>query len=387
MRIAFLAWETLHSIRVGGMSAHATEVATALARLGHGVHVFTRRGSVDQLLREEIDHVTYHRCDVRSGQSFLEEIESLNAAYIARVHQVAHDEGRFDVVHGHDWLAVRALCTLRRARSTRGVLTLHSTEYGRSGNRIIDGESAAIRSIEALGLRIADGVIAVSSALKEEILSQYDVDGDKIDVVYNGINLAQSYAKMETNDVRRELGIASDAPLILFVGRMVYQKGPDLLLEAAPSILSRFPSACIIYAGEGNLLSGVMSQARGMGLEHAVRFLGNVDRERLSTLYHASRLVCLPSRNEPFGLVVLEAWRAGKPVVATDVGGPGEIIWHGVTGSKIPPQPAAIAAAINDLLGDELRATWIGRNGRIAVEEAFSWDHAAQRVMAAYESL
>lgn len=387
MRIAFLAWETLHSIRVGGMSTHVSEVAAALARSGHGVHVFTRRGAVGQLIREEIDHVTYHRCDVPGGRPLLEEIESLNATYVARVNQVEHDEGRFDVVHAHDWLAVRALSTLRRARSTRGMLTLHSTEYGRSGNRIVEGQSAAIRSIEALGLRVADGVIAVSSALKEEIQSQYGIDGDKIDVVYNGINLAHAYLRTETNEVRREFGIGPDAPLILFVGRMVYQKGPDLLLEAVPSILRRFPSACIIFAGDGNMLPGVMSQAHGMGLDHAVRFPGNVESERLSTLYHTSQLVCLPSRNEPFGLVVLEAWCAGKPVVATDLGGPGEIIWHGVTGSKIPPQPAAIAAAINDLLGDTLRATWIGRNGRIAVEEAFSWDHAAQRVMAAYESL
>lgn len=387
MRIAFLAWETLHSIRVGGMGAHVSEVAAALARSGHGVHVFTRRRTAGQLVREKIDHVTYHRCEVPGGQSFLDEIGSLNAAYVARVHQVVHDEGRFDVVHGHDWLAVRALSTLRRTRSTRGVLTLHSTEYGRCGNRIVDGQSASIRSIEAWGLRVADGVIAVSNALKEEIQSQYGIDCDKIDVVYNGINLAQGDVGMETNEVRRELGIAPDAPLILFAGRMVYQKGPDLLLEAAPSILSRVPSACIIFAGGGNMLSDLMSQAHGMGFDHAVRFLGDVESERLRTLYRASQLVCLPSRNEPFGLVVLEAWRAGKPVVATDLGGPGEIIWHGVTGSKIPPQPAAIAAAINDLLSDELRATWIGRNGRIAVEEAFSWDHAAHRMMAAYESL
>jgi glycosyltransferase involved in cell wall biosynthesis len=217
--------------------------------------------------------------------------------------------------------------------------------------------------------------------------SLYSVAGDKIDVVYNGIDLTQSAGDRDGRSLRGELGISHDAPLVLFVGRMVYQKGPDLLLWAVPKVLQRFPTIRFVFAGEGDMRSTVAAQAQGMGLSHIVSFLGDVAPGRIHTLYDTSNVVCVPSRNEPFGLVVLEAWRASKPVVTTDQGGPGEIVWHGVTGNKVPAEPDALANAIGDILADEARAQWMGRNGRIAVEESFSWDFAAEEVLATYHSV
>lgn len=386
MRIALLTWESLHSIRVGGLAAHVSELARALTRKGNRVHVFTRRGHAAQRADEEIDGVIYHRCTHSLNNDFLQEIKNLNESLVTRFRDVERQEGAFDVIHAHDWMVTAALNALQHACAGIGILTVHSTEYGRCGNQLHDGRSAMIRAIEAAGIRNAARVIAVSKSLKSEVQNLYSINADKIDVVYNGIELNIPSADEDKPNVRNELNLPPDAPLVLFVGRMVFQKGPDLLLWAAPTVLRRFPAVQFVFAGEGEMRGAVEAQAQSMGLSHSVHFLGDVPPERTRALYKTSNVVCVPSRNEPFGLVVLEAWRAHKPVVTTDQGGPGEIVWHGVTGSKVPTEPDAIANAIIEILADEARGQWMGQNGRIALEEAFSWDFAAEEVLATYHS-
>lgn len=387
MRIALLTWESLHSVRVGGMAAHVSELARALTLKGNHVHVFTRLGHAGQLTHEEIDGVIYHRCAHVLNSDFLREIENLNESLITRFRNVERYEGAFDVIHAHDWLVSAALDVLQKSGPAIGILTIHSTEYGRCGNHLFDGRSSHIRAIEAAGIRNAGRVIAVSKSLKNEMQTLYNVTSDKIDVVYNGIKLANPHVEDNGLSLRSELAIPFDAPLVLFVGRMVYQKGPDLLLWAVPKVLKRFPSVRFVFAGEGEMRDTIAAQTQGMGLSHSVSILGDVVPERIHTLYNTSNVVCVPSRNEPFGLVVLEAWRAGKPVVTTDQGGPGEIVWNGVTGCKVPAEPDAIASAIGEMLADDARAQWMGRNGRVAVEESFSWDFAAEEVLATYHSV
>ena len=107
---------------------------------------------------------------------------------------------------------------------------------------------------------------------------------------------------------------------------------------------------------------------------------------RLADLYKATDCVCVPSRNEPFGIVILEAWSAGKPVVASSNGGPAEIIWHDVNGFKIYPNPDSVAWGIGSLFADFEHGRWMGRNGRIAVETAFNWDVIADQVLNVYTS-
>ena len=172
--------------------------------------------------------------------------------------------------------------------------------------------------------------------------------------------------------------------MVLFVGRIVYQKGPDLLIEAIPHILKYYNNAKFVFVGDGEMRWGVEDRAKEIGVHHATRFIGFSNGWKLSDLYKASDVVCMPSRNEPFGIVLLEAWSAGKPVVATSNGGPGEIIWHDITGLKVYPNPESIAWGIGTVFSDFDHAKWMGANGRIAVETAFSWDVVADQVMDVY---
>jgi glycosyltransferase involved in cell wall biosynthesis len=263
---------------------------------------------------------------------------------------------------------------------------MHSTEYGRCGNNFFGGNSARVRDHERHGTYCADRVVAVSHALKNEVMWMYNVPDHKTSVIYNGINYNNYDGWIDPAAVRRQYDIGPLDPTVLFVGRMVYQKGPDVLVESIPYILKYYNNAKFVFVGDGEMRASVEDKARHMGVGHACRFLGYHSGWKLADLYKASDVVCIPSRNEPFGIVILEAWSSGKPVVASMYGGPGEIVWHDVNGLKIYPNPDSIAWGIGTLFADFEHARWMGRNGRIAVESAFSWDIVADQVLGVYNN-
>lgn len=384
MRIAIFSWEAIHSICVGGVGVHVSELACALERSGHEVHVFTRIGREGHAWYECIQGVHYHRCPFQSSNDFIEEINNMCRAFVDAFFAAERHIGHFDVIHAHDWLVSNAMVWIKEVYDVKAVLTVHSTEYGRCGNNFFGGNSALIRDHERHGTYCADRIIAVSKALKSEIEWMYNVPEWKADVIYNGVNYRNYNGWIDPSAVRRSYGIGPLDPMVLFVGRMVYQKGPDLLLEAIPHILKYYSNAKFVFAGDGEMRWGVEDRARHMGLNHAVRFIGFNNGWKLADLYRATDTVCVPSRNEPFGIVILEAWSSGKPVVAASNGGPSEIIWHDVTGLKIFPNPDSIAWGIGTLFSDFDHARWMGRNGRIAVETAFSWDVVSEQVMNVY---
>lgn len=386
MRIALFSWESNHSISVGGVAYHVTELASALERKGHEVHVFTRLGGHDQPWYERIHGVHYHRCPFATHPNFVDEVNNMCRSFVEAFFRTEDHTGRFDVVHAHDWLASNTVVWIKEGRGHKAVLTIHSTEYGRCGNNFLSGNSARIRDHERHGTYCADKVITVSKALKNEIIWMYNVPDWKASVVYNGVNYRNYDGWIDPAGVRRLYGIGPVDPIVLFVGRMVYQKGPDLLLEAIPHVLKYYGDAKFVFAGDGNMRWGIEDRARHMGLGHAVRFLGYINGWKLIDLFKASDAVCVPSRNEPFGIVILEAWSAGKPVIATSSGGPAEIVWHDVTGYKIYPHPDSVAWGIGTMFQDFEHARWMGRNGRVAVETSFSWDIVADEVLTVYTS-
>lgn len=386
MRIALLAWESMHSISVGGVAFHVTELACALERKGHEVHLFTRLGQHEQPWYERIHGVHYHRCPFPASSDFVEEINNMCRSFMQNFFSTEDYIGAFDIVHAHDWLASNAGVWIKEARRRRFILTIHSTEYGRCGNNFFGGNSARIMDHERHGTYCADKVITVSQALKGEIMWMYNLPDSKASVIYNGIYYRNYDGWIDAAAVRRMYDIGPLDPLVLFVGRMVYQKGPDLLVEAIPHILKFHPNTKFVFVGDGDMRWGIEDKARSMGISHVTRFLGYHNGWRLADLYKAADVVCVPSRNEPFGIVILEAWSAGKPVVASANGGPGEIVWHQVNGLKIYPHPDSVAWGIGTLFADFDHARWMGRNGRIAVETAFSWDVIAEQVLHVYRS-
>jgi glycosyltransferase involved in cell wall biosynthesis len=129
----------------------------------------------------------------------------------------------------------------------------------------------------------------------------------------------------------------------------------------------------------------LQAEAGQLGIDRACRFVGHKRGRDLVELFKTADAVVVPSRNEPFGIVILEAWSAGKPVIATQNGGPSEFVWHEITGLKIRDAVPSVAWGLQEMLSDTERAQWMGRNGRIAAETAFSWDAIAERTEQVYQ--
>lgn len=386
MRIAMLSWETLHSISVGGVGVHVTELAAALVRKGHEVHVFTRMAA-GQGEYQQIHGVHYHRCPFPLNPSFIDEIQSMCSSFVHQVFACEdYMDAPFDVIHAHDWLASNAMIWIKQGRGRKGVFTIHSTEFGRCGNIFHGGQSALVRDHERAAAFWADRVIAVSQALREEVSWMYEVPHWKCDVIYNAVNAHNFDGWLDPAEIKARFGTAPLDPMVLFAGRLVDQKGPDILVEAIPMVLHHYPHAKFVFAGDGELRGHCETRAHQLGVGHACRFLGHKSGGELSALFRACDVVCVPSRNEPFGIVVLEAWSAGKPVVATVNGGPNEFVWHEVTGLKIHPHPESVAWGLGTLFTNFEWGRWMGENGRRAAEQAFSWDVIGDQVLAAYHA-
>jgi glycogen synthase len=384
MRIAMLSWETLHSIAVGGVAPHVTELSAALVRRGHEVHVFTRRAA-GQRTHEQIDGVHYHRYFYPGHPDFIDDVNNMCRTFTDELFEIEDLVGHFDVVHAHDWLTANAMIWIKKGRGHKGILTIHSTEYARCGNVMHNGRSARIRDQECAGAYWADRVIAVSHATRAEMASMYKVPDDKMRTVYNGVSPNRFEGEIDQGAVKRGYAIGPVDPTVLFCGRLEHQKGPDLLVEAVPSILRTQPRAKVVFAGEGTLRRQLEGRARQLGVGDACRFLGYRNGQELVTLFKMADAVCVPSRNEPFGIVVLEGWAAGKPVVVTQSGGPNEYVTHEETGLKIYPTVDSVAWGVNSLFSDFDRARRLGESGRRAVEDRFSWDHIAGQTLAVYD--
>jgi glycosyltransferase involved in cell wall biosynthesis len=179
---------------------------------------------------------------------------------------------------------------------------------------------------------------------------------------------------VDVRGVRLSFGVGADDPVVLFVGRMTWQKGPDLLLGAIPEVLRHRPDTRFVFVGDGDMRSSLEGQAAAAGLFSTVRFLGARAGDDVVRLFKCADVVCVPSRNEPFGIVVLEAWSAKQPVVVTCNGGPREFVRDQETGWVVDPNRQSLGWALGTALADESNAERIAANGRHEAETRFSWD-------------
>ena len=384
MRIGFVAWESLHSVRSGGLAAHVTELAAGLQRRGHEVHVFTRQAP-GQGSYENHYGVHYHLTGAPIHSSFSDSVAVFNEHLAALFDRVTASVGRFAVVHAHDWLTVAAMSYVNQHHGIPAILTIHSTEYGRSGNIFSPADqSVRIIEIERLGMLCASRVIAVSEFTRNELINAYGIPAERISMVHNGCSVTELNGWIDPGAVKRRYAVAPLEPMLLFAGRSTVQKGPDLLLEAIPAVLAAYPQARFVYCGGGEMDQMLTDRAAALGVSYAVRFAGQVPRYELLDLLRACDGVIVPSRNEPFGIIVLEAWAAGKPVVVTRRGGPDEFVRDQVTGIKVSDSVPSVAAGVCQLLSDYPAACAMGVRGRQTVERTFSWDRIAAETETIY---
>jgi glycosyltransferase involved in cell wall biosynthesis len=362
------------------VAPHVSEISEALARRGHEVHVFTRRGDFDSY--DKINGVHYQRVDSDSSGDILHQMDMMCSAIYDRFAAVRKLFGKFDVIHGHDWHPVLALKGIKDDFSVPALITMHSTEWGRNGNNFGYGISKEISHREWLGCYEASRVIVTTKRMQDELMWIYSLPADKIRIIPNGIVRGKMRRRLDAGRVKERLGIHPLAPVVLFCGRMSIQKGPDLLVEAIPRILRGRSDVRFVFMGEGGMRGECERRARELGVADACRFLGYTSSAEKEELVNACDLMCIPSRNEPFGVVVLEAWDACKPVVATEAV---SIVRNFEDGLLAYIQPESIAWCINRLLSNPDEMKKLAEAGSSRVDSEFSWDMIAKRTEEVYD--
>jgi glycosyltransferase involved in cell wall biosynthesis len=380
IRIGMFSWESLYSIRVGGISPHVSELSEALAAEGHEVHLFTRgRENSDDI----INGVFYHRVSCDQNGGIVEQMNRMCDNMYLRFLDIREKAGEFDILHGHDWHPVNVLCRIKAQFELPFVLTFHSTEWGRNGNRHGEWwEAKEISHREWLGGYESSNVISTSKILTEEIQQIYKIPDYKLREIPNGINVGKIKREIDPGNIKKHYGIHPCLPVVLFTGRMAYQKGPDLLVEAAARVLRR-KDARFVLIGDGEMRSQCESQAHKLGIGNSCNFLGYAPDNTVIDWFNACDLVCVPSRNEPFGIVVLEAWDASKPVVASDAVALVENFKTGVIAHK---EPSSIAWGLNYVL-EGLGRNRMGEKGHDLLKKKYNWKTIAEETFEVYEKV
>ena len=314
-----------------------------------------------------------------------------------------------DIVHCHTWYSHLAGCLARELTGARLVLTTHSLEPHRPWK--VEQLGTAYNAsawVERTAYENADGVVAVSRAMKADVEALYGVPGDRVRVIHNGID-PDEYQPTEAPEILRRLGVNPDVPTVLFVGRITRQKGILHLVRAARHLDARAGQLqLVLCAGApdtpeiGREMEQAVERARGESRVPIIWLPQMVPKADVIALYsHAAVFVC-PSVYEPFGIINLEAMACETPVVASAVGGIPEIVVPGETGTLVPfeaegggsaePRDAErfsrdLADAVNALMADPERRGAMGRAARQRVLAQFSWRRIAELTLDFYREL
>lgn len=237
--------------------------------------------------------------------------------YAASAVKLAMQED-FDVIHAHDWMTYPAALAVAAVTGKPLVVHVHSTEFDRSGENV----NQMIYNIERAGMHAADKVIAVSYLTRNIILSRYGVDGDKVEVVYNGI---------ERNGNGLNLGkveVDKDEKIVLFLGRITMQKGPEYFLGAAKKVLEVMDNVKFVMAGSGDMMRKSIELAAELGIGSKILFTGFLRGDEVQKVYERADLYVMPSVSEPFGIAPLEALNNDVPVLISKQSGVSEVLTH-----------------------------------------------------------
>ena len=385
MKILMLTWEYPPRI-VGGIARVVHDLSKRLIKDGHEVTVVTYRDNTDVPEYENDKGVNVYRVDnyMIHPNNFIDWIMQLNFNMVSKATEIINKEGGFDVIHAHDWLVTYAAKSLKNAYDIPIVATIHATEAGRNSG-IHDETQRYINDTEWLLTYEATEVIVNSNYMKNEIQRLFGLPFDKINVIPNGINLSNFTGIERDYDFRRQYAMDNEK-IILYVGRLVYEKGIQNLIAAMPKVLSNYNDAKLIIAGRGGMIDELRAEAASLGLNNKIYFTGYLDSKQVQKMYKCADVAVFPSTYEPFGIVALEAMLAGVPTVVSDVGGLNEIVNHGVDGMKsYAGNPKSIADSITALLYDHQLANNCAKRAKQKVKEQFNWEKIAQDTHFTYE--
>jgi glycogen(starch) synthase len=389
-----VSWE-YPPVVVGGLGRHVHALATELAAAGHDVVVLSRRpagsdATTHPSTDEVLDGVRVLR--VAEDPLHLDFDRDLVAWTLAMGHALLRAAltrlvpfWRPDVVHAHDWLVAHPAIALADVLEVPLVATIHATEAGRYAGWLSAPLSRQVHSAEWWLAHRADTLITCSAAMRAEVADLFEVDAGPIVVLHNGIAPRRWRANAVRVRAVRERYAPGGAPVLLYFGRLEYEKGVHDLIAALPRIRRSHPGTRLVVAGTGTAHDQIVAAVESHRVRRSVTFTGHLPDADLAALLRAVDAVVLPSRYEPFGIVALEAAAAGAPLVASTAGGLGEVVVDGETGVSFEPgDVAALATAVGAVLADPAAAARRARAARKRLGSAFEWSRIAADTASAY---
>lgn len=383
LRVLFLS--LYHPFDVGsGPGTHLRYLSQELAKLGCKVHILVPRNNTVNTIDGVYIHAFKSSVPVSVGRGIFFSFFS-----VKRIGELCK-KYRIDLVHGQSPSSVGYACLHRN--NLPFVVTLHSTPFGEMSSFFKLSMSGISLStfyngfivqclwtlLTSLECKRADKVIAVSKSLAKEIADFYNLPKNKVVAIHNGVNLSDDPAAEKHNA----------GPIILFVGRLIQEKGLEYLISAMPRILNRFPDARLQIVGDGNYKEYLENLSKKLLSDKSIDFAGEIPPKRLLSFYENASVVVQPSIYESCGIPILEAMSMQKPVVGARAGGIPELVRNGETGLLFEPKNGVeLADAISTILSDASYAKKLGQTGRSVVAEHFTWEVVAQKTLELYEDI
>jgi len=337
MKILMFGWE-LPPFNSGGLGVACQGLAQALVNRAIPVSfvlpkqvdlrdapfrvLFAMSGGKHARLHSAYDPLAILNVRQRSSQ-FLNELFGDVYEYARAVPDIIRQE-EFDLIHAHDWLSFPAALEAKKVSGKPLVFHVHATEFDRTGGASVN---ETVYDIERQGMAQSDAVIAVSNFTKRIIVERYGVSEEKVHVVHNGITLGNAPKR---KNARRSLSHLRRGgnKIILFVGRITLQKGPDYFLNVAKRVLQYIPQSVFVIAGSGDMEHAIIAQAAQLGISDKVIFAGFLRGKELTRVYQAADVLVMPSVSEPFGITSLESLANKTPVIISKQSGACEVLTH-----------------------------------------------------------
>jgi len=368
MKVAMIGWE-YPPFKVGGLGTHCYGLTRSLADKNVKVDFYMPKtkhhaysGKKNLVIKEvgETEIFPYDRPDDKAlaGQ-FFESVYKYNDLCVQKV------KGDYNLVHCHDWLTMKAGVAIKEHLGVPFVLTVHSTEYDRSGWLY---PNDWFINIEKEGMEKADKIIAVSHFTKRVIVEKYGINPDKIRVIHNAVY---------------PIGEGEKKNIALFLGRLTIQKGPEFFLKAAKKVLD-YEDCHFVVAGAGDMLPRLIDQAIDMGISNKVIFTGLLTEEEVKHIYQIASVYVMPSVSEPFGITALEAVSAGTPAIVSKTAGVSEAFRNCLRVDFWDTDEMA-NKIISVLRYDPLRNTLVEYGKREI--ELFTWDRVAEKTLDVYREV
>ncbi|MEI6430025.1 MAG: glycosyltransferase family 4 protein [Pseudanabaena sp. ELA607] len=415
LHILVLAWEFPPRV-VGGIARHVAELYPELVLRGHRVSIVTvaPRPTSDKVddnpcpEQEIVSGVAVYRVEVPEHYDFFEWVRLMNRNMVQYVQQNLEPQARdnsdladlgdslphqFDLIHAHDWLVGEAAVALAETYNLPIIATIHATEYGRC-NGIHNDTQRYIHNQELRLTQAAKRVIVCTKYMQGEVERALACLPNKTDIVPNGLSrerIQQIQAPQQTDFDRvalRAKYAQSHEALIYYVGRLTYEKGVSILLDAIPKILAVLPVQLVII-GTGDLYLPTLNHIIGrLGIGQNVKFTGFMSDADLYRLQTIADCAVFPSLYEPFGIVALESFAGGVPVVVSNTGGLPEVVRHEITGMVTQVNDShSLAMGILSVLQNPQQRTQIVNTAKQELQQRFCWTTIAAQTEAIYHRL